>query len=174
MARLQALMGETRCGAPAMVDSWEPGAFTMKPFAPRESEGLGARGAGREEQEQADPAPRVPRPEPQAPSVALRRFRMPVIARVVMDGGQPGRVTTERRGIAGGRVMTCAGPWRTSGGWWVDSAPRAAARVSTPSRSGTRASWDRDEWDVALADGITYRIFRERDTEKWFIEGLVD
>jgi len=166
MARLQALMGETRCGAPAVVDSWEPGAFTMKPFAPRELEPLRLA---------PDDKARSGQAEPQAPSVALRRFRMPVIARVVMDGGQPGRVTTERRGMAGGRVVTCAGPWRTSGGWWVDSAPRAAgARVSAPSRPGTRASWDRDEWDVALADGVTYRIFRERDTEKWFIEGLVD
>jgi len=34
MARLQALMGETRCGSPAFVDSWAPGAFEMTPFAP--------------------------------------------------------------------------------------------------------------------------------------------
>ncbi len=34
MARLHALMGETRCGSPATVDSWEPGAFAMKPFMP--------------------------------------------------------------------------------------------------------------------------------------------
>ena len=176
IARLQALMGETRCGAAATVDSWEPGAFTMKPFAPRELElGPGSPISGRDDLKQAASTPRVPSPEPPAPSVALRRFRMPVIARVVMDGSQPDRVTTERRGIAGGRVMTCAGPWRTSGGWWVDRAPHATgARISTPSRPGARASWDRDEWDVALADGITYRIFRERDTEKWFIEGLVD
>src|SRR5215510_15061609 len=37
MARLHALMGETRCGSPALVDSWKPGAFEMKPFAPRDS-----------------------------------------------------------------------------------------------------------------------------------------
>ena len=37
MARLQALMGETRCGSPALVDSWRPEAFEMKPFAPVDS-----------------------------------------------------------------------------------------------------------------------------------------
>src|SRR5262245_57077370 len=36
MARLQALMGETRCGSPALVDSWKSGAFEMTPFAPRD------------------------------------------------------------------------------------------------------------------------------------------
>src|SRR4029453_12952706 len=36
-ARLAALMGEGRCGSPEVVDSWRPGAFAMKPFAPRDS-----------------------------------------------------------------------------------------------------------------------------------------
>jgi hypothetical protein len=35
-------------------------------------------------------------------------------------------------------------------------------------------SWDRDEWDVTLKDGATYRVFRERDADRWFIEGIVD
>ena len=34
LARLAALMGEGRCGSPMIVDSWRPGAFGMKPFAP--------------------------------------------------------------------------------------------------------------------------------------------
>ena len=33
-ARLAALMGEDRCGSPVVVDSWQPGAFAMKPFNP--------------------------------------------------------------------------------------------------------------------------------------------
>ncbi len=37
MARLQALMGETRCGSPAVVESWEPGAYAMAPFTPNEA-----------------------------------------------------------------------------------------------------------------------------------------
>ena len=34
--------------------------------------------------------------------------------------------------------------------------------------------WDRDEWDVLLTDGPTYRLFRERHSDKWFLEGVVD
>jgi protein ImuB len=171
MARLGALMGETRCGSPAVVDSWEPGAFAMKPFCPKE------RGA-------------TFGPSDHAPSVALRRFRLPVVARVVMEGKQPIRVTTAERRLSGGRVKTCAGPWRTSGGWWVEReshiplAHRSAPVRRSPEGEGGSAkregvnpassNWDRDEWDVALADGATYRIFRERDSEKWFVEGMID
>jgi len=61
--------------------------------------------------------------------------------------------------LNGGKVEAHAGPWRASGGWWIDD------RVK---------SWERDEWDVTLSDGATYRVFRERDTDAWFIEGVVD
>jgi len=27
---------------------------------------------------------------------------------------------------------------------------------------------------VTLSDGATYRVFRERDTDAWFIEGVID
>jgi hypothetical protein len=35
-------------------------------------------------------------------------------------------------------------------------------------------AWDRDEWDVTLSDGATYRVFRDRSTDAWFLEGIVD
>lgn len=66
------------------------------------------------------------------------------------------RVTTDRRGFSGGSVVSCAGPWRTSGEWWAGG------------------SWDRDEWDVSLSDGGVYRVFRERETDRWFIDAIVD
>jgi hypothetical protein len=60
-------------------------------------------------------------------------------------------------------------------------ASRPAAHGARPSRvvSGerrppTHASWDRDEWDVALGDGAVYRIFRDRETDGWFIDAIVD
>jgi len=142
MARLTALMGEGRCGSAITVDSWEPGAFEMKPFGP----GLANSG-------------RIPNPEPRIPRLAIRRFRFPIPARVRVDLGIPVHVTSDRRGISGGKVETYAGPWRTSGGWWAED---------------TKKYWERDEWDVTLSDGSTYRVFRERDTDAWFIEGVVD
>jgi protein ImuB len=169
MARLTALMGEGRCGSAVTVDSWEPGAFEMKSFGP----GLGTRDSGFEKSI-ANPE-RIPNPEPRIPSLAMRRFRFPVPACVRVEGGIPVRVVSDRRGISGGRVESYAGPWRSSGGWWV-AETRAAYSPHAPHSPHTPhpPHWYRDEWDVTLSDGATYRVFRERDTDAWFIEGVVD
>ena len=156
MARLQALMGETRCGSPAVVDSWKPGAFEMRSFAPQD-QGSGIRDPGSRTLERRTPRSPIPDPRSPIPALvtALRRFRHPVPARVCVADGRPARVTIDRRGLSGGGVAGCAGPWRISGDWWRDG-------------------WDRDEWDVTLTDGATYRLFRARDTERWFVDGVVD
>ena len=156
MARLNALMGEGRCGAPGLVDSWRPGAFDMCPFAPGDGGGEGGEGG-----------------EGKALVVALRRFRFAVPARVLVEDGRPVRVTTERRGISGGRIEKCAGPWRTSGEWWL--ADTGSGGPGGSGESGRSDSpWDRDEWDVTVSDGATYRLFRERDANAWFIDGVLD
>jgi protein ImuB len=54
-----------------------------------------------------------------------------------------------------GAVTQAAGPWRTSGGWYGES-------------------WNRDEWDVALASGAICRIFQDRSTGRWFLDGVYD
>ena len=169
MARLTALMGEGRCGSPAAVDSWRPGAFAMAPFAP-----------------QAESLPALPRRERAAPPalpasaapqatvvVALRRFRHAVPARVQVEHGRPVRVTTNRRGLGGGRIEKCGGPWRTSGEWWKADA-FGVGGAGEAGRSENNTPWDRDEWDVTVSDGATYRLFRERDANAWFIDGVLD
>jgi protein ImuB len=122
-------------------------------------------------------------PASPAPSFALRRCRQPVPARVAVDAaGRPVRVTTDRRGFAGGSVRQAVGPWKTSGEWWLShEAGRAGARESLPRRSSPvslasegGAGWDRDEWDVALSDGGAYRVFRDRTAGAWFIEAVID
>ena len=70
--------------------------------------------------------------------------------------------------MSGGRVEMCAGPWRTSGSWWTDGPHKAG------SWPVALKAWDRDEWDVTLNDGATYRVFRDRSTDAWFLEGIVD
>ena len=219
VARLEALMGAGRVGAPALVDSHEPGAFELRPFAVG---GLGPRAWGLGIGEKASSLCQAPSPKTQAP--ILRRFRLPVPARVVLKDGRPIRVTTSRRNLAGGRVIDCAGPWRSSGGWWVR--PRITAdndrpRITTdeygfkaihhggpsdrngalgqtqkwsdvktgaPNQRAERQrgvagagggapaqikKWNNDEWDVALPDGV-YRIYRDRDSNQWFLEGILD
>ena len=160
MARLHALMGETRCGSPEVIDSWQPGAFAMKSFIP----GPGTRDPGPGIQLRTSGS-RIPNPGSRV-SIALRRFRHPVPIRVHVKQGKPSSVSIMKRGLSGGAIDSCAGPWRTSGAWWDTRISNPESRVPDP--------WDRDEWDVALADGPTYRLFRERHSDKWFLEGVVD
>ena len=101
----------------------------------------------------------------------LRRFRFPVPARVVVQEDVPLRVTTDRRGLEGGRVERCAGPWITSGEWWHLSDARLQTRADGTS---IQVGWNRDEWDVALGDGGIYRVYRDRDSRRWFIDGIMD
>jgi len=169
LARLGALMGQDRIGAPATVDSYRPGAFEMKPFATDHDNHRGA--APRQLPREYEGATSGPRP---LVSV-LRRCRQPVPARVAIEGGRPVRITTDRPGFAGGSVVSHAGPWRTSGHWWEG---KSRARVNGPGASSgmrsCRGNWNRDEWDVALTDGAVYRIFRDCDAGGWFIDGIVD
>ena len=88
--------------------------------------------------------------------VALRRFRLPIPVQVRVERRRPVRVLSDRCGVSGGSVQRCAGPWRTAGDWWAEGA------------------WDRDEWDVTLSDGATCRLFRDRRSDAWFLEGIVD
>ena len=167
MARLTALMGDGRCGSPAVVDAWKPGAFALTPFAPADGTGLHSHETRRRGDTETEDSHRenfrasVPPwfvaagVAANQPVAALRRFRHAVPARVRVEEGKPVRVMTDRRGLGGGHVEACAGPWRTSGDWW-------------------REGWDRDEWDVTLSDGATYRVFRERDGDRWFVEGVLD
>jgi protein ImuB len=130
IARIRSLVGEGRIGSPELIDTHRPGAFRMVKFG--ESQPL----------DRADPA---------SGRMALRVFRPPRAAQVTLDNGQPGYVLAD--GIRG-RIVSFAGPWRTSGDWW------------------TTDPWARDEWDVALTGGAVYRIFCS--PRGWFVEGSYD
>ncbi|HTM33476.1 MAG TPA: hypothetical protein VL263_19315 [Vicinamibacterales bacterium] len=208
VARLTALMGDGHVGSPALVDAWRPGAFAIAPFAPPADAPI------------ATDAPSRAASETSADlRLAFRRFRLPIPVRVRVDDGRPVRVTTDRRGITGGVIVQAAGPWRTSGEWWIsDRVPGGQQRegvelregddrdrdcsvssglpephdgdqsregsfrsrsASLPSRDGSYPSrhgspWDRDEWDIAMADGTVYRLFIEREVGQWFLEGVFD
>jgi protein ImuB len=186
VARLGALMGQDRFGAPARVDSDRPGAFAMTAFA-TDHEGKN-RGDRRDRKDDLSRgAASAINHEPSAVShqplmSALRRCRQPVPARVAVAGGRPVRVTTDRRGFTGGAVTHCAGPWRTSGHWWAGEAGRAggargeySARPVPPIQPIPPVlPWDRDEWDVSLSDGAVYRVYRDRDADRWFIDAIAD
>jgi protein ImuB len=100
------------------------------------------------------PGPAVvdPSATPPSPRMALRAFRPPRAATVRVVGAAPQFVSAS--GVSG-PVVERAGPWRASGGWWD-------------------VAWSREEWDVALASGGLFRIYRDRLRESWFVEGELD
>ena len=146
-ARLDALVGEARCGAAILLDTHRPDGFELRRFELREAvPEIPVGGQGTASSGSLSPGLRP----------VLRRFRPPVAVRVSVARGRPTQIAIDRRGMPGGIVDRCAGPWRTSGAWW-DPAP-----------------WDRDEWDVALQDGTVCRLYCERETGTWFLEGVLD
>jgi protein ImuB len=99
----------------------------------------------------AGAAPAFNQPRPQ---LAIRRYRPPLPAQVGVQHGRPRSLAA--RGIRG-QITAFAGPWRTSGDWWRQD------------------FWARDEWDVELAGGGLYRIYRTAAVSpEWFVEGNYD
>jgi protein ImuB len=166
-ARLSALVGAARIGSAVLVDSHQPGAFEMTPYAPVNggaypgTRDLKVAPTGREADTSAPLVPAFPRPvgatfrSRVSGLPVLRRQRTPPAIRVSVEHGRPVYLAASRRGMPQGAVLQAAGPWRTSGGWWA-------------------LPWSRDEWDVALRSGTVCRIFQDRTTERWFLDGIYD
>ncbi len=178
VARLGALMGQDRFGAPAMVDSYRPGAFAMVPLRGDIAGLQNGRIAELPIVQFQSCHPAIPQ-SCNAIVSALRRCRHPVPARVAVVDDRPVRVTTDRRGFTGGTVVHCAGPWRSSGEWWKSETCKSEVRSQKSETSDFRLQtsdlpWNRDEWDVSLNDGGVYRIFRNRENDAWFIDAIVD
>ncbi len=129
LARIKAIVGENNAGTPEILDTHRPDAFRLKPFL------IGAPGKSAATLQ----------------TLALRIYRPPLPARIVSAAGFPEQI--QAQGIQG-RIVSYAGPWRSSGEWW------------------TQDPWARDEWDIALGDGSLYRLYQERGL--WFVQGAYD
>jgi len=130
LARIRGLVGEANIGIPELLDTHHPHPFRLVNRQPY----LAGQHA------------------PVAERQAFRYFRPPIGATVELGGNRPIRI--DASGIVG-KIVTAAGPWRTSGDWW------------------TTSSWNRDEWDITLVNGALYRIYREPPAN-WFVEGAYD
>jgi len=136
LSELESLCGEGRVGAPVVEDSHRPAAFGVRPFG---------RPPARE---------RTPLPGPRSPRLGLRALRPPLRAEVRIERGRPAHV---RSALARGRVMACAGPWRTTGAWWSEDARFAV-----------------DQYDVQLDDGTLARLCFDWMGRRWLIDGVYD
>ncbi|HEY6307882.1 MAG TPA: hypothetical protein VI488_15635 [Candidatus Angelobacter sp.] len=160
LARLRAAVGEkdeqarARVGFPLITDSHCPDSFQVLPSSFEKAGSPNGREAydGQKEIRACLPAPRL----------VLRWFRPPLTARIecspILCGwGKP--TTVIFNGVKAKVVQAC-GPWRSSGAWWDHA-----------------GQWQREEWDVDLvfngASGL-YRIFRDPQSGRWFVEGMYD
>jgi protein ImuB len=149
LARLTAICGADRVGAPLVADSHRPDAYGVGEFQ-------GARGLGcyavRE-----DPFPpnnlTANTLTPCLVPLALRAVRPPQAVEVFCARDRPEFVRGER---FAGRVVHAAGPWRVQGDWWSDG------------------RYARDYYDAQLSDGCVYRLYCDLTTRSWFVEGVYD
>ncbi len=165
IARLAALCGPDRVGAPVRPVSHRPEAFTLSPFAGTPFP-VAPDDAGRD----AATPPTLPTTAAVAPTatstgagngavptlttrIALRAFRPPLTLEVFQSRG---RLDYVRGPGLGGRVVHLAGPWRLRGEWW------------------TADPCAREYYDVELSDGGVYRIYRDLRRERWLADGAYD
>ena len=164
LARLFALLGDGRAGSPRAVDGHLPERCALVPYAP-------------------PPPPPVRRPPRNGRGLlAIRVLRPPVPLEVLTDGegGAEGRLLSVRSLARGGAspggdapappplpgvspapeiagpVRTASGPWTLEEGWWSD---HPASRAY---------------WDVELASGGLYRLYRDATSGDWFADGIYD
>jgi protein ImuB len=155
IARLAAMIGEERIGMAVAVDGHLPERFAITGYAP--------------------PPPPDARCGPQKSRglLAVRVLRPPVPLEVVTrpsrDDEPPGiqivsvreerPVSDEessRKVLISGDARVSSGPWRLEEGWWTE----------TPAA--------REYWDVEIAGGGIYRLYRERTGGGWFADGVYD
>ena len=65
------------------------------------------------------------------------------------------RETEAKRMRIDGRVRVASGPWGLEEDWWGKPC-------------------ERDYWDVELATGGLYRLFCDRASRDWFVDGVYD
>jgi protein ImuB len=159
VARLTAICGPGRVGAPVVVNSHRSEILALAPFDP--SGGPVIRSLGNPASESAGPYPPSgqtsaavsPAHHRRPCHLALRALRPPRPVEVFDNQGRPDFV---RGDGLGGRVVALAGPWRLAGEWW------------------TEKRFARDYYDMGLSDGGVYRIYRDLRTAQWFVEGAYD
>jgi protein ImuB len=97
------------------------------------------------------------RKRPYVSLLPMRMFRPPMRARVQVLGYAPAVIAFKD---IRARVTQASGPLRSDGEWWT----------------GRHAS-QREEWDLELEISgakSVYRIFREVQTDEWFVQGMYD
>ena len=131
LARLTALLGADRVGTPVLEETHRPDAFRIEPFAWQLKETVG----------EIEPFP----------SCALRRFRSPAPASMLLVKKRPAHL---RSAEVHGEVVRQKGPYTASGNWWDEKA------------------WERAEWDLELENGALCQCHSREG--QWELDGVYD
>jgi protein ImuB len=164
LARISGVVGERRSGIAQILDTHRPDNFGMKRFAATPKEFKPAK------------CPTMTDINGQT-LLALRIFRPAWQLRVQLSEERPVHLSTvspsRDRAELRGRVLWSAGPWCSSGDWWTENAGGKSLVKDQVN------PWDREEWDVALANGngtgvALYRIYRDLASGHWFADASYD
>lgn len=163
LARLFSILGPDRVGSPRMEDVHRPEPFALEPYLP--------------------PAPPLvaPAPRPGKPLLTVRALRPPIPVEVITESGReaPAGMVAEaakkwdevarplsiqanvpeegaKKTKIQGLVKIASGPWALDEDWWSEK------------------PLERDYWDVELKGGGLYRLYRDRRTGDWFVDGIYD
>lgn len=157
LARLAALCGPDRVGTLMPRNSHLPEAVELGPFAPRPAlaparsqNGTAALRNGASALVMDRDAIKSPAAGATVTQLTVRAIRPPHQVEVLCARG--GTLEFVRGADFGGRVVSCAGPWR------IAAAPSAA----------------RDYYDVALEDGGVYRLLCDLRSGEWYVDGIYD
>lgn len=131
LARLTGLLGAERVGMPVVEETHRPDAFRMEPFSWQLNE------------TKAETLP--------LPACALRRFRSPVPASMLLVKNRPAHFRSAK---VQGEVRAEKGPYTASGNWWDKNA------------------WARAEWDLELENGALCQ--GHASGGKWELDGIYD
>ncbi|MGZ6195959.1 MAG: hypothetical protein ACXWML_12115, partial [Candidatus Binataceae bacterium] len=165
LARLAALCGPGKVGTLMPRDSHLPGAVELGPFAPRPTVAPARAQNGAAVAANRGAAKSPVAADATVTQLTVRAVRPPQQVEVLCTRG--GALEFVRGADFGGRVVSCAGPWRI-----------AAAENHIDNGDGDDQQKvpgaARDYYDAALEDGGVYRLLCDLRSGEWYVDGIYD
>jgi protein ImuB len=193
MARLGALVGPDRVGAPSIPDTHRPAVAALAPFAPAEGRGPWPVARGPKKHRDLWPVTRDPENlsgHPGREGVTTHDPQLMVRAsRSAGDGGERATVSSDRATGHGPRA-TVLRAFRPARPAQVTLASGRPVVVLTEGCGGLVVGWAgpyrfvgewwqdrpfaRDDYDVATSDGAVLRLYYDRLERRWLVDGVYD
>ncbi len=165
LARLAALCGPGKVGTLMPRNSHLPGAVELGPFAPGPAVAPSLAQNGTAALANHDVVQSPVAAGASVAQLAIRAVRPPHQVEVLCTRGDAPEYV--RGADFGGRVVSCAGPWR------IAAAPSHIDNGGGDNHQGAPGA-ARDYYDVALEDGGVYRLLCDLRSGEWYVDGIYD